>query len=110
MVPMSLNLKQLHKILASKDGAKLEFPFGEQPAVYKVGDKMFAIVNEDKDPINISLKCDPSLSEVLRKKYESVMPGYHLNKRHWNTLVLTGQLEDDEVIDLINHSFDLVRK
>lgn len=88
--------------------AWLDYPFGEEVAVYKVGDKMFALVAEKSDPVRISLKCDPELSRVLREKYESVMPGYHLNKKHWNTILLTGQLSWREVQDLIRHSYDLV--
>jgi len=102
--------EELHEYLIAKEGAKLDYPFGEQPAVYKVNDKMFAIVNEDKSPLRVSLKCDPGLAEVLREKYETVMPGYHLNKKHWNTIVLSGQLEKDEIVDLINHSYELVSK
>lgn len=91
-------------------GAKLDYPFGENTAVYKAGDKMFAIVAEKSNPLSISLKCDPALAEHLREKYETVMPGYHLNKKHWNTILLTGQLSWDEVKDLIRHSYELVTK
>ncbi len=94
--------------LVTKPGSKLSYPFGEQAAVYKVGDKMFAILATDKKPGSVSLKCDPELSKSLRENYESVMPGYHLNKRHWITIVMTGQLSEDEIKDLINHSYDLV--
>ena len=94
----------------SMPNARLDYPFGENTAVYKVDDKMFAIVAEKSDPLNISLKCDPLLAETLREKYESVMPGYHLNKKHWNTIVLTGQLSWDEIKDLIMHSYNLVAK
>ena len=87
---------------------RLDYPFGENTAVYKVKDKMFALVQEKKQPIQISLKCDPLLAETLRQKYDTVMPGYHLNKRHWNTIVLTGQLSWDEIQDLIMHSYNLV--
>ena len=100
--------KEIEQFLLAKPGAKLDYPFGEEAAVYKVADKMFAIVREGKDPVQISLKCDPLLAETLRKNYESVMPGYHLNKKHWNTIVLSGQLGDDEIFDLINHSYNLV--
>ena len=88
--------------------AVLEYPFGKEVAVYKVHDKMFALIAEGTDPVRLSLKCDPELSKVLREKYESVMPGYHLNKKHWNTLILTGQLSWEEVQDLIRHSYILV--
>ncbi len=100
--------KKVEKYLLSMPGAKLDYPFGETAAVYKANDKMFAIVAEKSDPVRISLKCDPLLAETLREKYESVMPGYHLNKKHWNTIVLTGQLGWDEIEDLIRHSYDLV--
>jgi predicted DNA-binding protein (MmcQ/YjbR family) len=90
--------------------AKLDYPFGENTAVYKVNDRMFALVSEKSDPLSISLKCDPQLAIHLREKYESVMPGYHLNKKHWNTIVLSGQMNWDEIKDLIHHSYDLVAK
>lgn len=90
--------------------SRLDYPFGEEAAVYKTNEKMFAIVAEKSDPVRISLKCDPLLAETLREKYESVMPGYHLNKKHWNTIVLTGQLNWQEIQDLIRHGYDLVTK
>lgn len=92
----------------SLPGAKLDYPFGETVAVYKAGGKMFALIQEGSKPLRLSLKCDPKLAELLREKYESVMPGYHLNKKHWNTVLLTGQLSDDEIKDLIRHSYELV--
>lgn len=85
-----------------------EYPFGEGVAVYKVNDKMFALIAEGKDPVQLSLTCDPLLAQTLREKYESVMPGYHLNKKHWNTILLSGQLSWEEVQDLIRHSYLLV--
>lgn len=94
-------------ILKQKD-ARLDYPFGEEVAVYKVKDKMFALLSEGKEPLNLSLKSDPQLSLVLQEKYESVMPGYHLNKKHWVTIVLTGQLSLDEIKDLIVLSYNLV--
>ena len=86
----------------------LDYPFGEDVAVFKVNDKMFALMSENKTPVNLSLKCDPLLAETLREKYETVLPGYHLNKKHWNTVILTGQLPWEEVQGLIRHSYNLV--
>lgn len=107
--------KQVEEYLLSMPNAWLDYPFGKDVAVYKVGDKespsggkMFALVSEGKEPVQISLKCDPILAETLRERYETIQPGYHLNKKHWNTLVLTGQLPWDEVQALIRHSYDLV--
>lgn len=100
--------KTVEEYILSMPNARLDYPFGEGVAVYKVGEKMFALIAEGKEPVNLSLKCDPQLSTVLREKYETVMPGYHLNKKHWNTIVLTGQLPWEEVQALIRHSYDLV--
>jgi predicted DNA-binding protein (MmcQ/YjbR family) len=102
--------KQVEDYLLSMPNVRLDYPFGENTAVYKAGDKMFALVTENKSPVQISLKCDPQLAELLREKYETILPGYHLNKKHWNTIVLTGQLPWDEVQGLIRHSYDLVTK
>ncbi len=104
----SMDHKTVENYLLSMPNAELDYPFGEGVAVYKAGGKMFALISEGKDPVQISLKCDPKLAITLREKYESVMPGYHLNKKHWNTIVLTGQLTWDEVQDLIRHSYILV--
>ncbi len=100
--------KTVEEYILSMPDARLDYPFGEGVAVYKVGDKMFALISEGKEPVRLSLKCDPVLGKVLREKYDTVMPGHHLNKNHWNTLVLTGQLPWEEVQGLIRHSYDLV--
>lgn len=100
--------KEVETYLLSMPHARLEYPFGEQVAVYKSGGKMFALVEEGSNPIKLSLKCDPQLALTLRERYESVMPGYHLNKKHWNTILLTGQLTWPEIQDLIRHSYNLV--
>lgn len=103
-----MNHKNVEEYILSMPNARLEYPFGDDVAVYKVGEHMFALISEGKEPINLSLKCDPQLSRLLREKYETVMPGYHLSKKHWNTIVLSGQLPWDEVQALIRHSYDLV--
>jgi len=100
--------KTVEEYILSMPNARLDYPFGQDVAVYKVGDKMFALIREGKDPVQISLKADPELSKLLRQKYDEVMPGYHLNKKHWNTIILSGQLGWPEVQDLIRHSYDLV--
>jgi predicted DNA-binding protein (MmcQ/YjbR family) len=102
--------KEVEDYLLSMPGTRLDYPFGEGVAVYKTGarEKMFALVKEGSNPVQLSLKCDPQLAVFLRKKYESVLPGYHLNKKHWNTLLLSGQLDWAEVQDLVRHSYILV--
>ncbi|MES2971600.1 MAG: MmcQ/YjbR family DNA-binding protein [Patescibacteria group bacterium] len=100
--------KTVEEYLLSMPNVRLDYPFGEDVAVYKVKDKMFALIPESKEPMRISLKCDPQLAQVLREKYETVLEGYHLNKKHWNTIILTGQLPWQEVQGLIVHSYNLV--
>ncbi len=104
--------KEVEEYLLAKPGAWLDYPFGEGVAVYKVGSKetakMFALVKEASQPLQISLKCDPILAEKLREQYESVVPGYHLHKKYWNTIVASGQLTNQEIFDLINLSHQLV--
>lgn len=100
--------KTVEDYILSMPNAKLDYPFGEGVAVYKISDKMFALIQEGKDPVRLSLKCDPQLAQKLRGEYESVQPGYHLNKKHWNTMILSGQLSWDQVQDLIRHSYLLV--
>lgn len=102
--------KKVEHYILSMPNAKLEYPFGENVAVYKVKDKMFALIAEGKRPVRLSLKCDPELSKVLREKYEEVQEGYHLNKKHWNTIILSGQLSWQEIQALIRHSYDLVTR
>lgn len=104
--------KEVEEYILSMPNSWLDYPFGKEAAVYKVGPKdngkMFALIAEGKSPVRLSLKCDPQLSQILREKYDEVMPGYHLNKKHWNTLILAGQLEWPEVQGLIRHSYQLV--
>ena len=108
--------KELEEYLLSFPGAWLDYPFGEGTAVYKVGhkdvpgqpEKLFAIIAEDSQPLRVSLKCDPQLATLLREKYDEVQPGYHLNKKHWNTIVCSGQLSSDEIKDLARLSYRLV--
>ena len=100
------------ELVTSMPGVVLDYPFGEDVEVYKIGileGKMFALVHGDAAPVRLSLKCDPTLAELLREKYETVLPGYHLNKKHWNTILCSGQVPDDELRDLVRHSYELVK-
>ena len=108
--------KEFEDYLLEYPNTWLDFPFGEGTSVYKIGHKetgegkLFAIIADGSKPLRVSLKCDPNLAESLREKYETVVPGYHLNKKHWNTIICTGQLSDDEIKDLARLSYDLVAK
>jgi predicted DNA-binding protein (MmcQ/YjbR family) len=85
-----------------------EYPFGEGVAVFKVVGKMFALVPVDGKPVTMTLKCDPELAIWLRQKYAAVEPGYHTNKKHWNTVFLDGTIGDDELREMVEHSYDCV--
>jgi predicted DNA-binding protein (MmcQ/YjbR family) len=89
-------------------GAEETYPFGEEVAVIKVGGKMFALVPLSGEPGSVNLKCDPAQALELREAYPGIRPGYHQNKRHWNTVDLDGSVEDDVVRGLIADSYDLV--
>jgi predicted DNA-binding protein (MmcQ/YjbR family) len=89
-------------------GSSETFPFGWEVSVFKVAGKMFALSRLKGDPLSVSVKCDPVLAEQLRATYPAITAGYHLNKRHWNTIVLDGSLADVLIADMIEDSYDLV--
>ena len=89
-------------------GAVEEFPFGPEHSVFKVSGKMFALSALERVPLEVSVKCEPDLAVALRSSYDAVRPGYHLNKRHWNTITVDGRLEDQLVRDMVEDSYDLV--
>ncbi|GIP31476.1 MmcQ/YjbR family DNA-binding protein [Paenibacillus sp. J2TS4] len=94
----------------SKKGAFSDYPFGPQPLVLKVGSKMFALINEEERSGSISLKCDPEMAYLLRQQHPSVKPGYHLNKQHWNTVIVDGTVPEEELKWMMDHSYELVVK
>ena len=98
----------LRRHCLSYRGAIEDFPFGEGVSVFKVGGKMFALSGLDGDPLEVSLKCEPELAEPLRLTHAAIRPGYHLNKRHWNTVTIDGTLDDAMVLDMVEDSYDLV--
>jgi predicted DNA-binding protein (MmcQ/YjbR family) len=89
-------------------GAIEDFPFGPETSVFKVAGKMFALSRLERTPLEVSVKCEPDLAVALRDSYPAIRAGYHLNKRHWNTITLDGSIPDDLVRDLIEDSYDLV--
>jgi predicted DNA-binding protein (MmcQ/YjbR family) len=104
-----LTARQLRDFCLSFPGAVEEFPFGPETHVYKARRKMFALTQLGS-PLKISVKCDPDLAGDLRRSYPDVAPGYHLNKRHWNTVTCNGSVSDRLVKDMIEDSYDLVTK
>ena len=108
--PPLTELEPLREYLLAKAGTTEEQPFGPDALVFKVVGKMFALVAWRQHPLRISLKCEPPLAEMLRTTYRAVQPGYHLNKRHWNTVILDGSVPADEVAEMIDRSYRLVVK
>ena len=94
----------------SKPGTEETTPFGPDVLVYKVGGKMFALTAPDDFPASINLKCDPDRAIELRDTWKAITPGYHMNKKHWNTLVLDGSVPTSLIRELIDHSYELVVK
>ena len=103
-----MNAEDFRAYCLGKKGTTESSPFGPEHIVFKVGGKMFALLALDEVPTRVNLKCDPDLALDLRDRYEQVEPGYHMNKKHWNTVVLDGVIPDPEVRKMIDHSYDLV--
>lgn len=103
-----MDFETLRSYLLSKPGAVEDFPFDNVTLVMKVGGKMFALLGIDEEPLRINLKAIPEQAVLLRELYPAVIPGYHMNKRHWNTVILDGSLADDDVQGMIDESYRLV--
>jgi predicted DNA-binding protein (MmcQ/YjbR family) len=108
MLLAGLSPDDLRSLCLSMPGASEDFPFAPGVSVFKVEGKMFALSRLDAEPLQVSVKCDPPLAEQLRLTYPAISPGYHLNKRHWNTITIDGSLEERLVRDMVEDSWDLV--
>jgi predicted DNA-binding protein (MmcQ/YjbR family) len=95
-------------VCSAKPGSVEDYPFGDEVAVFKVAVRMFALVSLGPPPGVVSLKCDPDLADEPRARYSAIAPGYHLNKRHWNTVTLDGSVPDEELLEQIDHSHEPV--
>jgi predicted DNA-binding protein (MmcQ/YjbR family) len=102
-----MNIEILREYCIGKKGVTESFPFGDDTLVFKADGKIFALVNLNGD-LSINLKCDPVLAIELRERYPSVTPGYHMNKKHWNTILLDGSVPDKELLSWIDHSYKLI--
>jgi len=103
-----MDLPEAIDLCLSLPGAEETTPFGPDVLVYKVGGKVFALTDPGDFPPRMNLKCDPARAVALREEYESIIPGYHMNKRHWNTVRMDRSLSESLIRDLIRHSYDLV--
>ena len=105
-----MHLEQVREYCLNKPRATEGTPFGPDVLVFKVGGKIFAIAALDEVPATVNLKCDPDLALDLRDRFEEVRPGYHMNKKHWNTVDIDGGVPEAELREMIDHSYDLVAK
>jgi predicted DNA-binding protein (MmcQ/YjbR family) len=103
-----MDLSELEQFILSLPGVSVSQPFDDHKLVYSLNDQMFAIIDKDKKPLKLSLRCDSQLSSILRQKYDEVMPGDHLDQRFWNTIILSGQLSQQDIKDLIRHGYNLI--
>lgn len=105
-----MNLETFKNYCLSKKGVVEDFPFDAETLVFRVGSKMFALTNLNKSPLQVNLKCDPYLALELRSEFESIKPGYHMNKKHWNTVTIDGTLDEGKIFWMLDMSYDLVFK
>lgn len=107
---MHMDIETLRNYCISKKGVTEELPFGPDTLVFKVMGKVFALAGLDSLPVNVNLKCDPGKAVELREEYEAlILPGYHMNKQHWNTVILDGHLKSDFIFQLVDDSYNLVK-
>ena len=99
---------ELRVLCLAFPGSVETFPFGPETSVFKVADKMFALSGLAQTPLRVSLKCEPQLAAQLRRAHRAVLPGYHLNKKHWNTVIIDGSMSERMIKDMVEDSYDLV--
>ncbi len=102
-----MNIEELREYCLNKKGVMETFPFGEETLVYKVGDKVFLLAGLDEAD-RFNAKCDPERAIELRAEHEEIIPGWHMNKKHWNTVYMTGRLTNKQLKEIIDHSYQLV--
>jgi predicted DNA-binding protein (MmcQ/YjbR family) len=103
-----MNIEQIREYCLSKKGVTEDFPFDEVTLVLKVMGKMFALASLEEIPLRLNLKCEPEQAVERREKYESVLPGYHMSKKHWNTIIVDGSIHSKEIKSWIDDSYNLV--
>jgi predicted DNA-binding protein (MmcQ/YjbR family) len=103
-----MDIEQLRDYCLSKPEAQEGFPFGEGTLVFKVKNKIFLLVGLEKQPLQFNVKCDPEKAIELREEYPCILPGYHMNKKYWNTIIVDGTLSSQQLKGFIDHSYELV--
>ncbi|MBI2269369.1 MAG: MmcQ/YjbR family DNA-binding protein [Bacteroidetes bacterium] len=103
-----MNIEEIHNYCMDKREVTEGMPFGDSVVVYKVAGKVFLLVSLDETPLQFNAKCDPAKAIELREQYDCVHPGYHMNKKHWNTIKVDGSVSDKLLMAWIDHSYDMV--
>ena len=103
-----MNVEDIRAYAIAKPGAEEGFPFGVETLVFKVEGKVFLLMGLSNDPLQFNVKCDPERAVELREQYTNVIPGYHMNKKHWNTIIVDGTMNSRELKEMIDHSYSLV--
>ena len=107
---LEMDIETLREYCLDKPGVEEALPFGPDTLVYKVNGKIFLITGLDEETLSFNVKCDPELAVELREKYDCVKPGYHMNKKHWNTITADGSVPNKKLIEWVDHSYQLVAK
>lgn len=105
-----MDLETIRKYCMAKKNTTESFPFGETTLVFKVRGKIFLLMGLDERPLQFNVKCEPELAVELRETYSSVIPAFHMNKKHWNTVIIDGQVSSKQIREMIDASYDLVVK
>ena len=106
-----MNVEELREYVLQKTGVTEGFPFGEDTLVFKVKDKVFLLIGLDASPLQFNVKCDPDKAMELREEFPgAILPGYHMNKKHWNTVIVEGTISKKQLKEMIDHSYTLVAK
>ena len=105
-----MNIEEIWSYSTAKPEVEECFPFGENTLVLKVNGKIFLLVSLTSQPLQFNAKCDPDRAIELREEFDSIKPGYHMNKRHWNTVIVDNTLSKKQIKELIDHSYELVAK
>lgn len=103
-----MNIEQLRDYCLSKKGAEESFPFDDTILVFKVGGKMFLLTSIESRPLSFNVKCDPEKAIALREEFPFVIPAFHMNKKHWNSIIIDGSVKDKQICQWIDESYDLI--
>jgi predicted DNA-binding protein (MmcQ/YjbR family) len=105
-----MDIEYIHNYVMIKDGVTEGFPFGEDTLVFKVAGKIFLLIGLDNEPLRFNVKCNPEMAIELREEYpDNILPGYHMNKKHWNTIIVNNRLSSKLILQMIDNSYNLVK-